>query len=67
MSVPRDTVNQIRELHEAGLPVYAISKETGLARSTVRCLIGDMAARILITDELTNRQRMRLLTEWRAE
>lgn len=66
MSLPADTVNQLRELYEQGMNPYAISRYTGINRGTVRVAIGDLEGSIRISDKMSARQRQRLLTKWKT-
>lgn len=62
MSVPIDTVNEIRELDRAGHGRNQISAITGINAGTVRNILGEKNVRVCET--MTNRQRSDLLTAW---
>jgi len=62
MSVPIDTVREIKELEEQGLGRNQISALTGINPGTVRNILGDKNVRVCET--MTNRQRSDLLISW---
>lgn len=62
MSVPIDTVNEIKELDRAGHGRNQISALTGINASTVRNILGEK--NVQVCSSMTNRQRSDLLMAW---
>lgn len=62
MTVPIDTVEEIKELSSAGHGRNQISALTGINASTVRDILGDK--KVAVCSRMTNRQRSDLLMAW---
>lgn len=62
MSVPIDTIEEIKELSRAGHGRNQISALTGINAGTVRNILGDK--KVEVCNSMTNRQRTDLLMAW---
>lgn len=62
--IPKDAVDQIRELHKSGMSERQIEVYTGHSRHHVRKVVGGLEGKVKTSNKLSVRERQDLMRIW---